>query len=94
MKTTIHKVQLALGGGTYEMPEGADPVHVGEQNGVVCLWYRCNPDAARELREYIVVGTGYYVGELPHIGSVVTGESLVWHVLDGGVTVQEGAPPA
>lgn len=94
METTIHKQALALGGGVYELPAGAEPVHVGEQHGGVCLWYRCDPTAQLAHREFVVVGTGYFVGDLPHVGTVVMSDGFVWHVLDGGETVREAAAAA
>jgi hypothetical protein len=67
------------------LPEGAMILHVGVQNGVVCLWALVDPDAWNEHRTFWIVGTGNPMpptfGEIGwiHHGTVQQG-LFVWHV--------------
>jgi hypothetical protein len=70
------------------MPEGAIILHVGEQQGQLCLWALIVPDAPKVDRHIIIRGTGrdlpHDVG--PYIGSVLMhGGSLVLHVFGAAV---------
>ena len=69
------------------LPEGAMIVHVGVQNGFVCLWALVDPDAWNENRTFWVIGTG---NPMPpgfgadgigfiHLGTVEWG-AFMWHV--------------
>lgn len=71
---------------TVLMPEGAELLHVAEQNENLMLWARVIPTGQREVRRMILIrGTGYSIWTQPYVGTVVTaGGSLVWHVFDGG----------
>ncbi len=67
------------------MPEGAQILHVDEQNGQICLWAGITEGKDTEDREIQIIGTGY--PELPdewvtHLGSVVMQSGYVWHVFE------------
>ena len=68
-----------------EMPKGAEPLFVGEQFGVPCLWARVDPAAPTERRWFRWAGTGHPLGRFTgrHIGTWIThGGNLVWHLFD------------
>jgi hypothetical protein len=65
-----------------KIPEFHKILHIGEQNGQLCLWALVDRiDVKREIKIYIF-GTGhlipYDVG--PYLGSVAMSMGLVWHV--------------
>ncbi len=70
------------------MPEGAMPLDVQVQSGVITLWALVNPDARPVPRPFSIYGTGHTIeniGELSHIGTVQMG-CLVWHVFEATET--------
>lgn len=69
-----------------EVPAGALFLHVREQGDDVCVWFRCDPDAAKTKRRILLCGTGH---EAPvcdtakYLGTaIVHGGALVWHVFE------------
>ncbi len=68
-----------------EMPVGAEMLHVADQYGKLALWARVDPDAPKASRAIFIRGTGH--GEIadfwPYVGTVVSSDTLVWHVFDG-----------
>lgn len=64
--TVIHKSPLEVveelpndvGRCVVHMPVGATLLKVGAQDGQIVFWYSCNPDAAKEARQFYVVPTG------------------------------------
>lgn len=67
------------------MPEPADLLHVGEQDGVLTLWARVPEMGPYTMRTILVRGTGHHAGDEPHIGTAICDNGFVWHVFDGGV---------
>lgn len=73
-----------------QMPEGAEIIHVGSQNGGPVLWALIDDRALLEDRSFFVFGTGQsfmMYEELRHIGSCQApadwpGGELVWHVFE------------
>lgn len=67
------------------LPQNAKLIHVGDQHGVLSLWFELDPSNTTELREFIVYGTGWAMIEdgmaYHHVGSVQSGE-FVWHVYE------------
>lgn len=61
-------------------PAGATPVSVGLQNGLVCVWYECDPSKPPCETEVYCIGTGF--GAIPtvsrFIGTVID-DPYVWH---------------
>lgn len=67
------------------LPLGAEILHMGWQNEQLFLWARVDPDAVKENREFIGIGTGQ---DLPyeakkHIATYTTGPFVV-HIFDCG----------
>jgi hypothetical protein len=66
------------------IPEGAEVLHIAEQHGELCIWFRCDTSARPVTRYIAICGTG---GACPsddegqYLGSVLMLEGgLVWHV--------------
>lgn len=64
------------------MPEGAEIIKAEPQNGVLCLWAICDPQAPRVFREFYVLGTGHSIQEnLTHVASYQD-PPFVWHLFE------------
>lgn len=64
---------------TLDMPEGAQVLHVREQNMKPCLWALVNPDNPAEERHFKLRGTGHPIHEenpLKYLGT--------FFLIDGG----------
>ena len=77
----IYKYQLTLVESQYvTMPEGADVLSTGLQNGIITIWAKVNPNNPSIAYAFYIVGTG---GEVPNntefIGTVMQ-DRFVWHV--------------
>lgn len=69
-----------------QMPAGAKLLSVQMQRGVPQLWAMVDPDAPREARTIVVVGTGNPIHSKlgAFIGTVqMMDGALVWHVFEG-----------
>lgn len=67
-----------------EMPEWAKPLHFGidPASGKPALWARVNPEAPKETRSFVVVGTGSETPENGvYVATTIDGQ-LVWHLFD------------
>ena len=68
-----------------ELPRRAEVVHVGEQNGKVCMWIVVDVSAGaeHELRRYRTHGTGHAIVDsyAKHVGTAFVGP-FVWHVFE------------
>lgn len=61
----------------------AEFLFVHEQNGDICLWYRCTPDLVKVPRKIGIKGTGHSGAHGIYIGSAILhGGALVFHVFD------------
>lgn len=87
MSATVWKYELkTTDQQIISMPQGARPLHVGEQRGQICLWALVDPDPSlsMEERRIAIVGTGHVAPEFataPYLGTVsMYGGSLVFHV--------------
>jgi hypothetical protein len=57
--------------------------HFGEQGGNLYLWAEVNPDCAPEMRQFMVIGTGWEVPEgALYWGSVISPSGYVWHLYE------------
>jgi hypothetical protein len=68
------------------IPDG-DLLHLGEQNGKLCMWVAEEQDAKYVNFTIFLVGTGHDVPEeaTEHLGTVIM-KNLVWHVFAGEVS--------
>ena len=89
MSWTVWKYELAITGlaQSFEMPSGAEVVHVGLQHGRPTMWVQVEPDAVAERRTFKVLGTGEKVignpMEASHLGTVLfLHDQLVWHIFE------------
>jgi hypothetical protein len=67
------------------MPVGAKALSVHGQNNEVCLWAEVDIDAPKELRQFVIVGTGHKIPEKvgEFIGSaLLDGGKYVFHVFE------------
>jgi hypothetical protein len=88
MKTnlTIHKKILEIvDEQEIEVPEKSDFLSVDNQEGKICVWYRCNPENPLIKIKIFIRGTGHFnVPELNDsffLGTVILlGGGLVFHV--------------
>lgn len=57
-----------------------------EQHEQICIWYRCDPEAAPEERQITIVGTGHPGApgsDARYLGSAsLHGGSLIFHVFE------------
>lgn len=69
------------------LPQGAQPLFVGVQARVGCLWVRLDPAAAPEQRNFALYGTGHPLDPGIYIGSfMINGGALVFHLFEEPVT--------
>ena len=67
--------------GSVLIPLGARAIHVGLQDGELCLWAFVEPDATKVRRGYGIYGTGQFVpGHMGYCGTVLASDSWVLHV--------------
>lgn len=86
---TVWKIALAnVPLQSVEVPVGATILSVGEQFGVICIWFHCDPapDGPKEKRQIAIVGTGHPApekAECRFIGTVaLRGGNLMFHVFE------------
>lgn len=80
----VYKYPVGDAGGVIETHRGAEPLHVGEQDGRLTLWLRVDTAEPIVGRWIITAPTGATVGVVPHLGTVLLSDGLVCHVFDGG----------
>lgn len=80
---TIWKYTLEHGHNTFLLPKGAKILHVGQQNGTVCLWARVDPEQEQEKRVFRFVGTGHPLNctDITYLGTAHD-DPFVWHVFE------------
>jgi hypothetical protein len=84
----IWKFQIATARlSVLEIPEGAQLLHVATQRETITLWYMVDPQALKEKKSIVVIGTGEGIhsrsDSLTHLGTVLTAdENFVWHVFE------------
>lgn len=86
MQCTIWKATLKpIDAQQIEVPEGAELLCAREQHEQICVWFRCNPSAPKELRDIAIVGTGHPApnSEGRYIGTAsLMGGNLMFHVFE------------
>lgn len=72
-----------------EMPFGAEVLSLDWQHGDLCMWALVDPDAVKEQRHFVIVGTGHWVapGEglssENFVGTIqYLGGDLIFHVFE------------
>ena len=63
------------------MPEGAELLNVGCQEGQPCIWARVNPEAPYVNRMFHICGTGHPAPSTDHVATFQQGP-LVWHLFE------------
>jgi len=67
----------------FDMPEGAQVLYcaVDPKIDQLCLWVRVTPENKKELRRFVIVGTGHPIPDhvVQYYGSAIAGP-FVWHV--------------
>lgn len=84
---TIWKAVIAHPGifhNTVEMPRNADIISTQMQNGTIAMWFMCDPNDEKVIREVFIIGTGHALptGSYEYAGTVIDGH-FVWHVFIG-----------
>ena len=67
------------------LPEGAEILTIGPQNGSLYIWARVDPDAPTEKRIFRIAGTGHRIvqKELSYLGTAFMYDAtLVLHVFE------------
>lgn len=89
MNKTIWKFDLEfLDMQPIKMPENAEILSVGEQDGKLKIWALVKPDNAKVTRDFEIFGTGHNVYcdmgiERKFMGTVQMKEhGLVWHIFE------------
>lgn len=67
-----------------EVPAGAELLCAREQYEEICVWFRCDPTAAKVGREVTIVGTGHPAPpDGRYIGTAsLCGGQLIFHVFE------------
>lgn len=68
-----------------EVPVGAELLCVREQFEEICVWFRCDPSAKKEMRDIAIVGTGNPAPaeEGRYLGTAsLKGGALMFHVFE------------
>lgn len=83
MISKIFKYPMMTATETFNLPEGAEILHVGQQAGGPVLWAKVDPEANLQERTFKVVMTGEPFDSLglEHLGTVMIGP-LVVHVFE------------
>lgn len=82
---TIYKYQLRVVDGLQEITThiGAHIVHVGQQNGYVCVWMEVDTSLPEQKRHFEIIGTGQPIPfDRLYVGTVML-PPFVWHVYSG-----------
>ena len=83
MERTIWKAELKpVDVQEIEVPAGAELLCAREQSETICVWFRCDPKAAKERRKIAIVGTGHAApADGRYLGSAsLSGGALIFHV--------------
>ncbi|HET8661080.1 MAG TPA: hypothetical protein VFM55_19045 [Micromonosporaceae bacterium] len=88
MSAVVWKYEVEANGrdNAITMPKGARILHVEHQDArpsVVTFWAEVDPAAERELRTFVVVGTGHPVPDgARYVGTDCVLPTLVWHLYE------------
>ena len=85
IRKRIFKYEFEIKDGyqTKSVPLGGKVVFVGKDpSGWLCAWIEVDPGAEKELRPFVVRGTGHPIEkDEEYLGTIVTGQ-LVWHLYE------------
>jgi hypothetical protein len=82
-KRTIWKFPIEGMDPVLSMPESAEVVGFGQQDGGLVVWAIVDPEEFVRRRAFHVVGTGWDIDPgLTHRGMVQMPNGLVWHLLE------------
>ncbi len=83
---TIHKVVLELSAAqTIQLPICSRILTAQVQfPGDICLWYECDPEAEKECRHFVIVGTGHKIPDTHRLNYIATVQqgAFVWHIYE------------
>lgn len=83
---TIWKFPIDMDTFTMELPTGARFLDLQVQQGSPKLWFLVDPEAEKETRRFVLLGTGHPVPEaekLTHLGTFqIHGGGLVFHLFE------------
>lgn len=68
-----------------ELPKGAQMLSVQMQGGKPCLWALVDPNAPKEKRPILIIGTGHTLTEpvYRHVSTFqMLGGNLIWHFFE------------
>lgn len=86
MSLTIWKIVLEPADiQNVEVPAGAEFLCAREQYDQICIWFRCEPGAAKEIRTIAIVGTGHPApgSDARYLGTAsLHGGNLMFHVFE------------
>ena len=86
MRKTIWKFNLMITGQQDVLvPEGAVPLSVQEQHGLLCIWFLVDLDSSPVPITLLIVGTGQPLNQtdakqVEYLGTVQMTSGFVWHV--------------
>ncbi len=81
----IWKHELTKPSETILLPRDAEVFHVREQENKICIWFRCDHEAPKTEREFMIRGTGdaYPGNRYQYRGTVQLNRGLlVFHVFE------------
>lgn len=73
-----------------QMPDGAEFLHVAEQNGQACMWCKVDSDAPTKLRRFELRGTGHRLDgtEGDFLGTFLMHDGgFVFHLFDREISL-------
>jgi len=87
MTKTIWKFPLQIDGDTdIEIPEGAEILCLQTQYTTPAMWALVDPDGKKEMRRFIIFGTGHFIQRAEHYKYIGTFQQqnglLVWHLFE------------
>jgi hypothetical protein len=84
VSAVVWKFPLRSWSAFIDMPAGASILSCGEQDGELCVWALCDPDAPKVGRYVAAINTGRQMpsptGEF--IGTVQMPNGIVWHLFE------------
>ena len=83
MAKTIYKYNLSVyADNKFDMPEGAETLHVDNQQDHLCLWATVDTDLPKQPRSFIILGTGHVIPpDARYVGTAQV-DPFVWHVFE------------
>ena len=88
MRILKYKISLE-GENSIALSIGAEILSIQMQKGSICMWALEDPDATTWVRNFVVYGTGWDIGDNPgkYIGTVQD-DIFVWHIFEVEGTIR------